>query len=146
MAYERITDKQKQKIIADYVMTKNKRETARMNNTSDTVVKKVLMEDNEKVERLFKEQQIKNTQSTLEYMQTQHETKKRLLDKILSAIEGKVDNIDKLTSIKDLATAYGIILDKELKLLELSRNTEKVENNNGIMNELLEALINVKKN
>ena len=55
-------------------------------------------------------------------MQTQHETKKRILDKILKAIEDKSENIDIFTNIKDLATAYGIILDKELKVLELQKN------------------------
>ena len=56
-------------------------------------------------------------------MDKQHETKKRVLDKLLRGIELKADdikNIDKM-NIKDLATAYGIILDKELKLKEIDQ-------------------------
>ena len=60
-------------------------------------------------------------------MQTQHETKKRILDKILKAIEEKSDNIDMFTNIKDLATAYGIILDKELKFIEIRRGNANKE-------------------
>ena len=71
-------------------------------------------------------------------MQTQHETKKRILDKILKAIETKADDIDMFTNIKDLATAYGIILDKELKVLELKNNinTEKEASRIMIINSL----------
>ena len=54
-------------------------------------------------------------------METQHETKKRILSKLLHGIEVKSEDIDMLTNIKDLATAYGIIIDKELKWLEMKR-------------------------
>jgi hypothetical protein len=72
----------------------------------------------------FEQKKEENTQSTIEYMQTQHETKKRILDKILVAIEEKADNVDMFTNIKDLATAYGIIIDKELKVLELKNKDD----------------------
>ena len=78
-----------------------------------------------------------NTQSTIEYMQTQHETKKRILDKILKAIEIKAEDVDMFTNIKDLATAYGIILDKELKVLELQRSKSEMENELTKLDELL---------
>ena len=72
-------------------------------------------------------------------MQTQHESKKRILDKILKAIEKKVDNIDMFTNIKDLATAYGIILDKELKFIEMQRGSA----NNEDLNKVKELLIKI---
>ena len=133
----KLTDKQKKKIIADYVENQNFSETARMNGISDKTVKRIVDNMNnidvvEKVEQKKKE----NTQSTIEYMQNQHESKKRILDKILKAIEEKADNIDMFTNIKDLATAYGIILDKELKVLELNKkndNSEDLEKVKDIM-------------
>ena len=131
----KLTDKQKKKIIADYVETQNFSETARMNNVSDMTVKR-LVEDNKDVLKNVEQKKKENTQSTIEYMQTQHESKKRILDKILKAIEEKADNIDKFTNIKDLATAYGIILDKELKVLELNKkndNNEDLEKVKDIM-------------
>lgn len=116
----KLTDKQKKKIIADYVETQNYSETAKKNNVSVDTVRRLVLNDDEIVNNL-KQKKEENTQSTIEYMQTQHETKKRILDKILTAIETKAEDVDMFTNIKDLATAYGIILDKELKVLELQR-------------------------
>ena len=131
----KLTDKQKKKIIADYVENQNYCETARMNNVSDVTVKDIVSKDKSTLEKLEQKKQ-ENTQSTIEYMQTQHESKKRILDKILKAIEEKADNVDMFTNIKDLATAYGIILDKELKVLELNKkndNSEDLEKVKDIM-------------
>jgi hypothetical protein len=122
----KLTDLQKKKIIADYVNNQNYSETARMNNVSDVTVRR-LVEGNKDVLEKVEQKKEENTQSTIEYMQTQHETKKRILDKILKAIESKAEDIDMFTNIKDLATAYGIILDKELKVLELSKGIENKE-------------------
>ena len=86
-----------------------------------------------------------NTLSTLEYMDKQHETKKRIIDKLLKSIEIKSENTDMFTNVKDLATAYGIILDKELKLLEVK--SKKIENAQlGKVEELLEKIEKGAKN
>lgn len=117
----KLTDLEKKKIIADYVDNQNYSETAKMNNVSVDTVRRLVINDDEIV-NILKQKKQENTQSTIDYMQTQHETKKRILDKILKAIETKAENVDDMfTNIKDLATAYGIILDKELKVLELQR-------------------------
>lgn len=133
----KLTDKQKKKIIADYVENQNYRETARINEVSVDTVRRLVLNDDEVVKTLTQKKQ-ENTQSTIEYMQTQHESKKRILDKILKAIEEKADNIDMFTNIKDLATAYGIILDKELKVLELQRGNK--ENDMSKVDELLKEI------
>lgn len=132
----KLTDKEKKKIIADYINNQNYSETGRMNNVSDMTVKRIVEKEKdvlEKVEQKRKE----NTQSTIEYMQTQHETKKRILDKILKAIETKAEDVDMFTNIKDLATAYGIILDKELKVLELQQDKNKMDDQLTKLDELL---------
>ena len=123
----KLTDKQKKKIIADYVENQNYRETARENNVSDTTVKRFVTSNAEVLEKIAQKKE-ENTQTTLEYMETQHDTKKRILDKLLIAIEKKADKVDDMfTNIRDLATAYGILLDKELKVLELKKNTANSE-------------------
>ena len=128
MAKTKLTDKQKKKIIADYVENQNYRETGRMNNVSEATIRSIIKNaDNIDITQKIAQKKEENTQTTLEYMETQHETKKRILDKILKAIETKADNIDMFTNIKDLATAYGIILDKELKVLELRKNNATSE-------------------
>lgn len=116
----KFNDKEKQQIIAEYVDCQNYSEIAKKYGVSVNTIKNIVLKDDE-VANKCKQKREENTQTTIEYMQTQHETKKRILDKILKAIESKAENIDMFTNIKDLATAYGIILDKELKFLELSR-------------------------
>ena len=131
----KLTDLEKQQIIADYIETQNYSEVAKKYNRSVETIRNVV-KDNKDVGEKLKQKKEENTQSTIEYMQTQHESKKRILDKILKAIEEKADNIDMFTNIKDLATAYGIILDKELKVLELNRkndNNEDLEKVKDIM-------------
>ena len=128
----KLTDKEKKKIIADYVETQNYSETGRINNVSDMTVKR-LVDDNKEVLEKVEQKKLENTQSTIEYMQTQHMTKKRILDKILKAIESKAENVDMFTNIRDLATAYGIILDKELKVLELQKaNSTNIDELNKV--------------
>ena len=131
----KLTDLEKQQIIADYIETQNYSEVAKKYNRSvETIIN--VVKDNEDVREKLKQKKQENTQSTIEYMQTQHESKKRILDKILKAIEEKADNIDKFTNINDLATAYGIILNKELKVLELNKkndNNEDLEKVKDIM-------------
>jgi len=135
----KLTDLEKKKIIADYVDNQNYSETAKMNNVSVDTVRRLVLNDDEIVNNL-KQKKEENTQSTIEYMQTQHETKKRILDKILTAIETKAEDIDMFTNIKDLATAYGIILDKELKVLELQRSKSETENELTKLDELLKEI------
>ena len=136
----KLTDSQRKKIVADYVNTQNYLETARMNNVSDSTVRAIVNKDKDALKKLEQKKE-ENIQSTIEYMQTQHESKKRILDKILKAIEDKADNLDMFTNIKDLATAYGIILDKELKVLELkNKGTDNTE-----LTKLDELLKEIKK-
>ena len=117
---KRLTDKEKKKIIADYIDNQNLSETARINNINKSTVKRLIDSNyDENLQRKATEKKEQNTLTTLEYMDKQHETKKRIVDKLLKAIEDKSDNTDMFTNIKDLATAYGIILDKELKVMEL---------------------------
>lgn len=138
----RIPDKQRKEIVADYVNCQNYSEVARKYNLPVETIRRIVKED-ENIVRKCELKKQENTQTTLEYMQTQHETKKRILDKLLKAIEIKAEDIDVFTSVKDLATAYGIILDKELKVLELQRQQMDTKSN-GVLDDLMEALKNVK--
>ena len=133
---KRLTDKDKQKIQADYVETGNLRETSRMNNVSVDTVKRIVEKDDEIQQKLAQKKE-ENIKSTLEYMDEQHETKKRILEKLLKGMEVKAEELDMFTNIKDLATAYGIILDKELKMLELQKsNGDNTVNKITIVNSL----------
>lgn len=140
---KRLNDKEKQKIRADYIETGNLRETARINNVSDDTVKRTIQEDKKIMQKLAQKKE-ENIKSTLEYMEEQHEAKKRLLDKLLKGMEVKAEEIDMFTNIKDLATAYGIILDKELKLKEINQKLNEntsFENINAMITNIA-SLIN----
>lgn len=133
----KFNDKDKKRILADYINCQNYSEVARKWNTSkQTIIRIVGSFGQSEVEQKITQKKQENTQTTIEYMQTQHETKKRILDKILKAIESKAEDIDMFTNIKDLATAYGIILDKELKVLELTKDKDKAPTKIMIVNSL----------
>lgn len=143
MARTKLTDKQKKKIVADYIENENFSEVARMNGVNASTVKRLIDSGYDKnLQEKARQKKEENTQSTIEYMQTQHATKKRILDKLLKGIELKAEDIDMFTNIKDLATAYGIILDKELKVLELKN--KKAEDEEGL-NRVREILVSIKE-
>lgn len=131
---KRLTDQKKKKIIADYIENQNIRETSRINKVSTDTVRRLIAQ-NKDIARKLTQKKEENMLTTLEYMEKQHEAKKRIMDKILKGIEQKADNIDMFTNIKDLATAYGIIVDKELKSMELKQSKmDFTEINKGIQN------------
>ena len=132
-----LSDDENNKILADYIDTHNYSETGRKFNVSDDYVRRLVKKNEDVVRNHLEQKKQENIQSTIEYMQTQHESKKRILDKILKAIEDKAENVDMFTNIKDLATAYGIILDKELKVLELQRDKNGLDKELTKLDELL---------
>lgn len=139
----KFNDLEKKEIVADYINCQNYSEVARKWNVSAEAIRLIVKASKDNVLEKLENKKIENTQTTLEYMQTQHETKKRILNKLLKGIEIKADDINELTSIKDLATAYGIILDKELKVLEIQKQQMETKSN-GVLDDLMEALKNVK--
>jgi virulence-associated protein VapD len=122
-------EKQVSKIISDYTVNQNLRETARMNKVAVNTVKNMLKAHPD-IAKVCEKKQFDNTQSTLEYMDKQHKIKKELVANILEAMNTKSLNLDLFTNIRDLATAYGIIIDKELKIVELDLKRQELTNKN----------------
>ena len=152
MQRNKLTDKQKKKIIADYIDNNNYSETARMNNTTDTTVRRIIRENKEVLEKVEQKKE-ENNQDMFEYMKNKDNDKKRIVDLCFEALDKKLSNLDMFTNVKDIATVYGIIMDKELKFRELELRKQEIENqkntsvaNNGIITDLLGALENAKEN
>ena len=152
MQRNKLTDKQKKKIIADYIDNNNYSETARMNNTTDTTVRRIIRENKEVLEKVEQKKE-ENSQDMFEYMKNKDNDKKRIVDLCFEALDKKLSNLDMFTHVKDIATVYGIIMDKELKFRELELRKQEIENqkntsvaNNGIITDLLGALENAKEN
>ena len=126
----KLTDLQKKKIIADYVNNQNYSETARMNNVSDVTVKDVVTKDKTTLKKLEQKKE-ENTINILDEMDNNKNKRIKLLSKMVDKMDDKLENIDMFTNIRDLSTAYGIIIDKELKFAEMTKY--KQESNGTII-------------
>ena len=115
----KLTDKQKKKIIADYVDNGNYSETARMNNTTDTTVRTIIKNNKDMALKKMEQKKQQNTKDILEYMEETKEKRKKVIDLCLEKMEERL-NKDELMNIKDIATAYGVLVDKSLKVNEMN--------------------------
>ena len=152
MKRNKLTDKQKKKIIADYIDNNNYSETARINNISETSVRRIV-KGNEGIKEKVEQKKEENSQDMFEYMKNKDNDKKRIVDLCFEALDKKLSNLDMFTNVKDIATVYGIIMDKELKFRELELRKQEIENqkntsvvNNGILGDLIGALNKAKEN
>lgn len=142
------TDKEIKEIIAYYLDCNNYSETARKFGMSDTGVKKLIdRESNKESTKLLEEKKNNNTQEVMQDMDDRKETVKRILGKLLKGIEDKSDNVDMFTSIRDLAMAYGTIVDKEfkrqeleLKKKELALMEKELESDSSLNGSIIEAI------
>lgn len=117
----KLTDKQKKKIIADYVDNSNYSETARMNNTTDTTVRTIIKDNKDITLKKMEQKKQQNTKDILEYMEETKDKRKKVIDLCLEKMEERL-NKDELMNIKDIATAYGVLVDKSLKVNEMNGN------------------------
>lgn len=120
----KLTDKQKKKIIADYVDNGNYSETARINGVNKSTVQR-LISNNQEVQQKAQEKKEENTQDMLQYLESKKEDKKRVIELCFKALEDKLASPDMFTSIRDIAMVYGILVDKDLKYKEIMNNRVK---------------------
>ena len=113
-----LNDKQRKKVIADYLDTQNYRETARKNDISADTVRRIVSQEPQ-IARNLTEKKKENTEDVLQYMDTLIEKKKDVLKLSLDNMIDKLEN-DKVSPTA-LATIYGVLLDKELKAKELGQ-------------------------
>lgn len=129
MSRVKLTDKQKKKIIADYVSNGNYSETAKMNGgISPNTVKKIIKEDEDFANKC-KQKKEENIKDILDYMDSIAEDQKEVIDLSLSAMKQKLKKPDAFTSVKDIATVYGVMVDKAMKLKEIRYKQSKDNDN-----------------
>ena len=117
----KLTDKQKKKIIADYVENNNYSETARMNGNISPNTVKAVVKGNKEVAEKCKQKKEENTKSMLEMISKTNEKRLSAISKLVDAIDDKAEKVDQFTSVRDLASAYGVMIDKELKFAEMQK-------------------------
>ena len=141
----KLTDRQKKKIIADYVDNGNYSETARINGVNKSTVQR-LISKNQEVQQKAQEKKEENTQDMLQYLESKKEDKKRVIELCFKALEDKLASPDMFTSIRDIAMVYGIIVDKDLKIKEIEATKNNVENINKNISNIANLLNNPKPN
>ena len=141
----KLTDRQKKKIIADYVENGNYSETARINGVNKSTVQR-LISNNQEVQQKAQEKKEENTQDMLQYLESKKEDKKRVIELCFKALEDKLATPDMFTSVRDIAMVYGIIVDKDLKIKEIEATKNNVEDINKNISNIANLLNNPKPN
>ena len=108
----RLTDKQKKKIIADYVECGSYRATAKKNGVSDNTVKKICNE-NAHIAQKCAQKKEQNTSDMLAYMDSRKAKAQKAVDAYLEALTDPAKI--KAAKLSEIATAMGIVVDKFTK-------------------------------
>jgi len=146
----KLTDKQKKKIIADYIINNNYSETARLNGNISPNTVKAVVKNNKDVAEKCEQKNKENTDDILTYIDKSFDKQKKVIDLSLNVLEDKLKKPDMFTNVRDVVTVYGILYDKalkskELKLKEKELEKGKTDDKDGIIKDLIGALSNVKK-
>lgn len=122
----RLTDRQKKKILADYVQTNNYCATAKINGVSATTVKNIVRANADILEKCEQKRE-ENTKEVLDYIQNQGP----LMCDILKAGLDALNDPEKLkkASVSQIATMIAIIVDKSILIRDMtgSGGADKVE-------------------
>lgn len=119
-----LTDREKKKIIADYVELESYNAVAKKHNVSATTVKNTVLKNNESVKKCEQKKE-QNTADILEFM----DKKKGDVCSIISLYLSELQNSDKLqrASIQSIATSLGIVIDKFTKDAQKQSDTSLFE-------------------
>lgn len=105
----RLTDKQKKKIVADYVQLGSYNATAKVNGVSLNTVKKIV-QGNADIEEMCNQKKEENTADILDYMDSQRKDICEVLGICLSELK-KPERYAK-TPPQQIATTMAILIDK----------------------------------
>lgn len=105
----RLTDRQRKKIVADYLELGSYRATARKNNVSADTVKRTVTECDEIVQKLS-QKKAENTADILAYMESQRGLVCEIIGKGLAVLNDK-EKLQEATPAQ-ITTALGTLIDK----------------------------------
>lgn len=104
----RLTDKQKKKIIADYVQIGSYNATAKINGVSLNTVKKIV-QGNADIAEMCNRKKEENTADVLSYMES---AKKEVCNIIKVGLKVLPEKIERAKSASEVTTALGTLIDK----------------------------------
>ncbi len=105
----KLSDKQKKKIIAEYIEGSTTRALAAKYGVSQTTVRRVLQSDKETAQKVAIKKE-ENIKSVLAYMDSKKDSVCDLIDKLLAAMNDPAKIA--ATPLSQLATTMGIVIDK----------------------------------
>lgn len=105
----RLTDRQKKKILADYVQTNNYCATAKLNGVSANTVKKIVQTNADIAEKLIQKKE-ENTADVLAYMESQRDVVCQIIGKGLAVLNDP-EKLSEATP-SQITTAIGTLIDK----------------------------------
>ena len=118
-----LTDKQKKKIIVDYVECQNYSAVARKYKISDATVRRIVSNDKETTKKVEHKKE-ENSKDMIEYMNSKKQDAMKFIDLALNEMM-KDEKLER-SSIQALATSIGIIVDKFSPKDQTSNNEERV--------------------
>ena len=104
----RLTDKQKKKIVSDFVMMRNYSAVARLNGVSDKTVKSYVENDPEFLE-ISEQKNEESTQDVLAYMERQRDAVCEIIGVGLEVLPEKIRGAK---TASEITTALGTLIDK----------------------------------
>lgn len=105
----RLTDRQKKKILADYVQTNNYCATAKLNGVSANTVKKIVQTNADIAEKLIRKKE-ENTADILTYMESQRDVVCQIIGNGLAVLNNPAKLAEATPS--QITTAIGTLIDK----------------------------------
>ena len=118
----RLTDKQKKRIISDYVNIGSYNTVGKMHGISATTVKNVVLKNSETVE-LCEQKKKQNTMDMLEFRETRKQKTQEIIDQLLNCMPDKIPR----ASLVQIVTAYGVLVDKSTLLSGNDKKDEGVK-------------------
>lgn len=118
----RLTDKQKKRIISDYVNIGSYNTVGKMHGISATTVKNVVLKNSETVE-LCEQKKKQNTMDMLEFLETRKKKTQDIIDQLLDCMPDKIPR----ASLVQIVTAYGVLVDKSTLLSGNDKKDEGVK-------------------
>lgn len=137
MARTKLTDKQKKKIIADYIENQNYSLTGRINKVDTETVRRIVKADREFAKKSEQKKE-KDTQDILEYMNDITKGQKKVINLSLEVITEMLEKRDKRLTGRDIAMIYGVIFDKALKYKEIQIKTDDKNKSDEINKNILD--------
>ena len=133
----RLTDKQKKKIVADYLELGSYRAAGRKNKVADGTVKRIVMECGD-FEQKMAQKKAENTADILAYMESRRGVVCEIIEKGLMALNSE----DKLAdaSPAQITTALGTLIDKWATVSGGPADTAKEDELSKSLREMAEEL------